>query len=166
MKKLMFINGTMGAGKTATCEELLKLLKHSVFLDGDWCWNMNPHIVTEETKKMVESNISFMLNSFIKCSEYKYILFCWVMDRQEIMDNILKRLKLDSVEVHTFTLTLTEDALTKRLEADISNGIREPDIIERSIPRIKQYDNMNTIKIDVSNITALQAANKIINYIK
>ena len=79
MKKLILINGTMGAGKTTTCQELLKLLQPCVFLDGDWCWNMNPFIVNEETKQIVVKNISFMLNNFIACSEFEYIIFCWVM---------------------------------------------------------------------------------------
>ena len=52
MKKLILINGTMGAGKTTTCQELLKILQPSVFLDGDWCWKMHPFIVNEETKNM------------------------------------------------------------------------------------------------------------------
>ena len=79
MKKLILINGTMGAGKTTTCQELLKLLQPCVFLDGDWCWNMNPFIVNEETKQIVVKNISFMLNNFIASSEFEYIIFCWVM---------------------------------------------------------------------------------------
>lgn len=75
MKNLIFINGTMGSGKTSVCRELKKLIPPSVFLDGDWCWDMEPFIVTDETKEMVTSNISFMLNSFINCSEYKNIIF-------------------------------------------------------------------------------------------
>jgi broad-specificity NMP kinase len=51
MKNLIFINGTMGVGKTTTSLELKKILPKCVFLDGDWCWDMSPFIVTEETKK-------------------------------------------------------------------------------------------------------------------
>lgn len=46
------INGTMGVGKTATSRELQKMLNNCVFLDGDWCWDMQPFIVNEETKRM------------------------------------------------------------------------------------------------------------------
>lgn len=42
MKNLIFINGAMGVGKTATSRELQKLLPNCVFLDGDWCWDMSP----------------------------------------------------------------------------------------------------------------------------
>lgn len=58
----------MGVGKTATCQILKQKLNNSVFLDGDWCWDMHPFQVTEETKQMVLENIGFLLNSFIRCS--------------------------------------------------------------------------------------------------
>ena len=51
MKNLYIIGGTMGVGKTTTCQILKQKLKNSVFLDGDWCWDMNPFKVTDETKK-------------------------------------------------------------------------------------------------------------------
>ena len=161
MKKLILLNGTMGAGKTAICQELLKLLQPGVFLDGDWCWNMNPFIVNDETKQMVLKNISFMLNSFINCSEYEYIIFCWVMHQEEIINEILKNLKLENTKTFTFTLMLTEAALTKRLMKDIDQHKRTFDVLERSIERIDLYKNMNTIKIDISDLTPLQAAKQI-----
>ena len=65
MKKLIIINGTMGVGKTTTCLELQKLIPKNVFLDGDWCWNMNPFVVNHETKTMVISNIVFLIDNFI-----------------------------------------------------------------------------------------------------
>ena len=86
------IGGTMGVGKTATCQYLKRLLDRCVFLDGDWCWDMSPFQVTRETKKMVMENIRFLLNNFIRCSEYENIIFCWVMHEQKIMDDILSGL--------------------------------------------------------------------------
>jgi broad-specificity NMP kinase len=57
MKELIIINGTMGIGKSVTCKELNRKLDKSVWLDGDWCWMMNPFIVNDENKQMVEDNI-------------------------------------------------------------------------------------------------------------
>ena len=79
MKNLIFINGTMGAGKSSVCAELLKMLPNAVYLDGDWCWNMHPFIVTDETKAMVVQNITHLLQNFLNCSEVKNVIFCWVM---------------------------------------------------------------------------------------
>jgi hypothetical protein len=44
-KNLIFINGTMGVGKTAVCRELQTKLSYCAFLDGDWCWDSSPFIV-------------------------------------------------------------------------------------------------------------------------
>lgn len=60
MKNVIFISGTMGVGKTATSVELQKLLSKNVFLDGDWCWNMVPFVVSDETKEMVLNNLLLM----------------------------------------------------------------------------------------------------------
>ncbi|MEG1875672.1 MAG: AAA family ATPase, partial [Angelakisella sp.] len=62
MKTFIMISGTMGVGKTTTCRELQKILPRNVFLDGDWCWDMQPFVVNEETKAMVMKNICFQLN--------------------------------------------------------------------------------------------------------
>lgn len=85
MKTLYLIGGTMGVGKTTVCKELKKELKNSVFLDGDWCWDADPFQVTEETKAMVLRNICYMLNSFIHCSAYDNVIFCWVMHEQSLL---------------------------------------------------------------------------------
>ena len=47
------IGGTMGVGKTTVSQNLKIKLRNSVLLDGDWCWDMHPFRVTEETKNMV-----------------------------------------------------------------------------------------------------------------
>ena len=37
MKTLYLIGGPMGIGKTTVSRELLSMLPHCAFLDGDWC---------------------------------------------------------------------------------------------------------------------------------
>lgn len=158
MKKVVMINGTMGVGKTATCRELQKLLPNNVFLDGDWCWDMRPFVVTEETKSMVMKNIAFLLNSFLHCAAYETIIFCWVMHEQSILDEVLSLLDTADADVRVFSLMASREALEKRLEADVRNGLRTADVIGRSVERIKQYDALRTEKVDVSSVTAKEAA--------
>ncbi len=94
MKKLFLIGGTMGVGKTTVGQCLKYKLPNSVFLDGDWCWDADPFLVTVETKEMVIENICALLNNFLKCSVYDNIIFCWVMHEQCIIDAIISRLGL------------------------------------------------------------------------
>jgi ABC-type transport system involved in cytochrome c biogenesis ATPase subunit len=75
VKNLIIVGGTAGVGKTTTCRELQRILPKNVFLDGDWCWDMRPFVVTEETKAMVESNIAHLLNGFLACSEFENVIF-------------------------------------------------------------------------------------------
>ena len=166
MKNLIFINGTMGVGKTATSQNLKKMLPHSVFLDGDWCWDMSPFTVTDETKKMVEDNITHLLNNFIACSEYENIIFCWVMHEQSILDDLLGRLNIEEcTTIYKFSLVCSEEALVSRINKDIENGIRDESVIERTVSRLKNYYDMDTEKIDVSKISSEKAAEIICTYI-
>ena len=161
MKKLIIINGTMGVGKSAVCRHLLNLLTPGVWLDGDWCWNMNPFVVSDENKEMVLDNICHLLKSFLNNTAYEYVIFCWVIHQEDIFDQILIRLRGLEFELHKISLTCSEPALTVRLNNDIESGIRNQDVLERSIPRLALYHDMDTQKVDVSDITAEQAAIKI-----
>ncbi|MDD4617413.1 MAG: AAA family ATPase [Alphaproteobacteria bacterium] len=160
MKKRLLINGTMGVGKTETCKELLALLPHSALLDGDWCWTMNPWVINDETRKMVEDNIACVLKSFLSCSIFQQVIFCWVMHQKSIIDSVLLSLGDAEFELHIFTLVCSEEALKKRLLADKSR-IVEQDTIMRSLERLPLYESMDTEKVDTTHISARQTAEKL-----
>lgn len=161
MKKLYLIGGTMGVGKTTVCQQLKKDLPHSVFLDGDWCWDASPFQITEETKEMVMNNICYMLNNFLHCSAYENIIFCWVMHKQSIIDSIIKKLDVQECVIKCISLTVDENELRDRLSKDVLMGIRHEDVIERSIARLPNYHKLNTIKIDTSRKTVPMIADEI-----
>ncbi len=161
MKHLVLINGTMGVGKTAVCQALKESLPRCVFLDGDWCWDMSPFVVNGETKAMVMQNIAFLLNQFLSCSVYDYVLFCWVMHEQSILDDLLSRLSFKGAATHFFTLTAQPGTIRARLEKDIQTGRRTPDVIARSLERMGHYQNMRTQKIPTDSQNPLQVAQSI-----
>lgn len=162
MKKLYLIGGTMGVGKTTACQLLKHQLHNSVFLDGDWCWDSHPFQVTDETKKIVIDNICYILNNFIHCSCYDHIIFCWVMHQQEIIDEIISKLDLMNVKVIKISLICHKQALIQRLSLDVEKGIRNEDVISRSVERIALYHQLDTIKIDVSDKTVEEVVDNII----
>lgn len=161
MKKVYLVGGTMGTGKTTTCQLLKKQLPFSVFLDGDWCWDMHPFHITDEIKDMVMDNICYLLNNFIRCSAYKNVIFAWVMHEQNIIDTILSKVDMSGCELKMISLVCNQDELVQRLQADVDAGVRQADVIERSVQRIPLYTSLKTTKIDVSYITAAQAAEQI-----
>lgn len=162
MKRLFLIGGTMGIGKTSVCQMLKSKLENAVFLDGDWCWDADPFQVNEETKGMVLDNICHLLNNFIHCSAYDHVIFCWVMHEQRIIDDILSRLDLRNCEVKAISLTCRADALAERLNRDIRAGVRQGEVLRRSMARLPLYDALHTQKIDVSDLTIEQTVQRIL----
>ena len=158
MKTLYLIGGPMGVGKTTVCQLLKNKLPGSVFLDGDWCWDSHPFQVTEETKAMVIKNICYLLNNFIHCSAYEHIIFCWVLHDQRLINEILFNLDTVDCKVNCVSLVCDPDTLKRRLLADVERGLRRMDVIARSMERLPLYLRLNTIRMDVSSITAEQAA--------
>ncbi len=161
MKQLILVNGTMGVGKTTTCLELQKILPNNVFLDGDWCWKMSPFVVTDETKEMVLTNISCLLQNFLHCSAFDHIIFCWVMNEQSIVDEVLSRLDLSNCQTTLFSLICSEDALKRRIALDVQSGMREKEVVARALARLKDYERMSSVKVDVGNCIPTAAAEEI-----
>ncbi len=164
-KQLIFVNGTMGAGKSTVCRALADRLTPCVFLDGDWCWDMHPFVVNEENKAMVLGNIAYLLNAFLANTSLTYVIFCWVMQEERIIEEICARLQ-GAFDLHVITLMVREDVLRARLARDIAAGLRDPGIVERSLARLPAYDGMKTVKLDVSDITAEQAADRIVQMVQ
>lgn len=162
MKHLILVGGPMGVGKTAVCQALKLLLHKSVFLDGDWCWDMHPFSVTQETKAMVMDNIAHLLSNFLRCSEIEHVILGWVMHEQAIIDSLLARLPLEDCEVIPVSLICDAATLTGRLQKDIDAGIRTPDVLARSLTRLEQFSKLNTYRIDTTGKTIQETAQAIL----
>jgi len=106
---------------------------------------------------MLLDNITYLLGNSLACPQYENVLFCWVMQQESIIEDVLSRLKRREYRVYLFTLTATSDALIRRILADVKNANREPDVLERSLKRLAMYNSMRTIKIDASLFTPQSA---------
>ena len=158
MKRLILVGGPMGVGKSAVCAALLERLRPGVYLDGDWCWNMRPFTVNTETKAMVLDNICAMLTRFLACGALEYVIFGWVMHRQEIWDEICRRLPLSNVEVHRFVLLASPETLRQRVEQDIAAGRQEAGAVERSLAYLSLYEAIEARKLLTDGLTPGEAA--------
>lgn len=167
-KKLYLIGGPMGVGKTTVGQILKKMLPDCVYLDGDWCWDMDPFIVTEETKHMVIENICALLNNFLKCDAYQNVVFCWVMHEQGILNDIMSRLnngmplKQVQCEIRTISLVCEEDELKRRIRQDVEKGRRDSSVLEKSIAYLPLYETLDTVKIDVTGQTPGETAKAVV----
>ena len=161
MKTLYLIAGPMGVGKTTVSRELLKSLPRCAFLDGDWCWTMQPFTITGETKAMVMDNIAHILANFLRCSEFENVVFCWVMHQQQIVEDILARLPLDGVKVAHVSLTCTPDVLIERIRKDIAAGLRKESDIGHALAYLPLYETLQSVKVDTTDLSAAESAEQI-----
>lgn len=157
MKHVYLIGGPMGIGKSTICNQLNQDLDHSVFLDGDWCWNMDPFIVNQDTKNMVLDNITHCLNNFIHTPGIDNIIFCWVMHKQDIIDQIIQKLDTEGVDIHLISLICEKEELIKRMLIDR----RDNQIIRKSLQYLKLYKDLDTQKIDVTTLDVQKTIDKI-----
>lgn len=158
MKTLYLVGGPMGVGKTSVCQLLKRRLDRCAFLDGDWCWDMDPFVVNDETKGMVLDNICFVLDRFLHCTEFENVVFCWVLHQQGIWDAILSRLDTRGWRVVRAALVASPEALVRRLQGDIAAGRCQPDVIPRSLARLPLYEKLDALQIDTSERSAEETA--------
>lgn len=147
--KLIIINGVMGVGKSVTSRALNQKLSNSVWLDGDWCWMMDPFVVNDITKEMVIDNITYQLNNFINSKQFEHIIFNWVIDEEYIYDEVIKRLA--PIDIYKITLMCSKETLSNRINQDIKAGLRDEDNLNRSLSKYQKYQDLNSIKIDTDN---------------
>ena len=157
MKHVYLIGGPMGIGKSTICNQLNQDLDHSVFLDGDWCWNMNPFVVNQDTKNMVLDNITHCLNNFIHTPGIENIIFCWVMHKQDIIDQIIQKLDTEGVDIHLISLICEKEELIKRMLIDR----RDNQTIRKSLQYLEFYKDLDTQKIDVTTLDVQKTIDKI-----
>ena len=147
----------MGIGKSTICNQLNQDLDHSVFLDGDWCWNMDPFVVNQDTKNMVLDNITHCLNNFIHTPGIENIIFCWVMHKQDIIDRSFKNLDTEGVDIHLISLICEKEELIKRMLIDR----RDNQTIRKSLQYLELYKDLDTQKIDVTTLDVQKTIDKI-----
>lgn len=157
MKKLILVSGTMGVGKTTACRMLYKMAPRTAWLDGDWCWLMNPWNLCDENKAMVMSNITFMLGAYLSNSTLDNIVFSWVMHRKEIIDELLGRISGHGFELHLFALVCSPAELSSRMEEDE----RDAENIKASIERLPLYRGMGWEVIDTTHMGPKDVAREI-----
>lgn len=163
-KNLVFINGVMGAGKSAVSRELKKMLAPSFFLDGDWCWDMEPFEPDAAARLLVLRNAAFLINGYLAFEGRDNVIFCWVMHRRGIVEDLLSRLDLRGVRFFLFTLEASEAELKRRLEADVLAGLRDEGAAARSLARRREFDARGCI-VDMDGLPPAEAARRIASHV-
>lgn len=158
MKKLIMVTGTMGIGKSDVGKFLYKTIENSVWLDGDWCWKMNPWVFDEESKVMVENNITYLIRNYLSNSNIDTVVLSWAIHNEEILNKVLKNISDIDHDEHTVTLVCDPVELESRMT--INNRTRSD--IEKSLYRMKMYEALSdTVKLDVTHLSTYETAKEI-----
>ena len=113
-KKLILISGSPCVGKTEVGMRLFERYENSAYLDGDWCWCVNPFSVTDKRVRNGDKNMSFILSNYLN-SDFEYVFFTSVvLTDPDIRKGIIKNISAENFEIISFTMTCSEETLNVR----------------------------------------------------
>lgn len=118
MKRIFFLNGPMGVGKTTVGRLLQGALPQAAFIDGDWCLDIDPFVGDSATRAMAVDNILHMLGNYQACPCCQNAVVAWLMDRPEVREALDTGVKALDLEPLWYTLTCSPQALRARWEKD------------------------------------------------
>ncbi len=113
-QKLILLSGSPCVGKTTAGDLLFQMYENSAYLDGDWCWRVNPFRLDDPRLREGDKAMSAVLSNYLRLG-FDYVIFSTVVImyepiRQGILDNISEA----GYETVGFTLTCAEDTLRER----------------------------------------------------
>jgi broad-specificity NMP kinase len=160
MKNLILILGAPGVGKTATCNELKRMLTNNFFIDADYLLETTPFIYDQEMKQIFYKNIAFVLSNICEHSQLENIIHCWIIPEEEILQNIISNLNLTNMKLNIFILVCSTQAHLDRIAND-SNPRRKETKLGSSLENLKAYKNTKFIEIDTTKLTPEKVASEI-----
>ncbi len=166
MRKLIFICGASGIGKSTICTKLYRKMNNSAFVDSDHCRMIHPFEFSDELKDIVEDNMATMLVNYLKCSSIEKTIFLYGFHgpRKQIFDNIMTKL-VDTGIPYSFMPIILECELEENIRRARNDGRDETRIkfgIKNSRDIYNQYDYP---RLDITHLTVDEAVEKLINMI-
>lgn len=116
-QKLIVICGSPCVGKSAAADLLFQMYENSAYLDGDWCWCVNPFGLDDPRLREGDKAMSAVLSNYLRLG-FDYVVFGTVVAMYEnIRTKILDDITEDGYQVIGFTLTCSEETLRQRHRA-------------------------------------------------
>jgi thymidylate kinase len=162
MKKLIFLCGPNGIGKTTICKEIMNQLPNSAYVDSDPCRMMNPFVLDDQTIPTISKNISDLILNYLHCPIVDIVIFSYGFHgrRYEVFQSVLNHISGTQFSFIPFLLWCSEEENKKRM----NNDKRSPDRIKRTIDESrKAYNEIAYSKIDITHLSVIEAAKEIIS---
>lgn len=165
MKKVIFLNGPMGVGKTAVGRLLQGALPQTAFIDGDWCLDIEPFVGNSETRAIAVNNILHLLGNYKACSCCRNVVVAWLMDRPEVREALDAGTRERVLEPWWFTLGCSAQALRLRWEADRACPWRTEEWLTVSLCSLEGFADLPG-QVDTTDKTAQQVRDEILRTIQ
>jgi broad-specificity NMP kinase len=95
-------------------DKLFQSYENSAYLDGDWCWCINPFSLSDPRLRNGDKSVSFVLSNYLN-SDFDYVIFSSVVVMYEsIRKPILEDITARDFDIIGFTLTCSEETLAER----------------------------------------------------
>ena len=160
-KKLIFICGPNGVGKSTTGRELFSNIDNSTFVDSDLCALRNPFI-NDEGIDIGRQFMQFMLTKYLESSSYESIIWAYGFHghRKDNFKQIMIELRKLNIEFDFIPIILT---------CDLEENIRRMQCDNRDEPRIDRaikntrtiYNNYPFPSINTTKFTLKEAVDEI-----
>jgi len=158
MKKFVMVAGPPGVGKTAVCRRIFQSVDGCAWLDGDWCWMVNPYPgKTEAQKTYAERAFGYILDGYMLDPNTRVILFSWMIQHDFMFDLVTDRMARKEFELTKVALVCEEAEYIRRLRA----GGREAEKIERP-DDMGKYRALDAHVIDTTGLTVAETADRVL----
>jgi len=155
-KQFVLLYGPPGSGKTTIGKAVNREIDRSMFMDVDDLWNMEPFVVNDDNKKMVESNIISVIGHFMENPSIDVMIMAWVVHTKELVD-FFKAITCDYLQCKcTYIRFYAEGAVLKKRMKDQgrdAGSIKHALEIARKYPSLEDY-LVDTSKKDLCDVTS------------
>lgn len=167
MKKLIFVCGPSGIGKSTACRKLCKTMDACALVDSDWCRFMNPFSFTEENKDMVVTNLSTLLLGYLRNSGAKNVIFLYGFHgpRKQLFDRVMALINESGIP-YAFVPMILECGEEENLRRSRADG-RDEDHIRYFMAHTRPvYDAYDYHRIDVTALTVEETVERMAEYVE
>lgn len=163
MKKLVFILGPNGVGKTSACRLLHQKLPNSALIEPEWCRQVNPFMLTPEIQDMVVRNLLCLMRGYFECSLVDFVIINYGLHgpRKQIFDRVIAGISDIKYLMALIKLTCSEEENARRMKCDKRDHQR----IERAISSRYLYDALDCPTIDSTNMPLEEVVEEILHLI-
>ncbi len=164
MKRLVFIHGPNGVGKSTTCSLLHEKISNSAWLESEWARRINPFMFTHEIETMTEENLTHILRSYLNLSVVETVIFNWGLHgpRKKILERVFENISDIEYQYIPVQITCSEQENINRMKKDQRSDLR----IKRGIEIRSLYENPKCSEIDSTNLTPWEVAEAVLDILK